>query len=126
MQTTPDLLSIGIVAALAAVVAYFVTRWIGEGLRRLRKPRAKADPWAWQWGLRLLAVLIGALVGAALYGSSVGPAWPYGVMIGASAGTLCTTIVGALRARIPSLPVGVDQVEQDDDQPGAMGAGGEP
>ena len=95
-QPLPDLTAIVTLGAITAVVTWGVI----EALKMMLK-QLPPFPW-WTGMMRMLAILVGAGVGTALYGSlgGIGSGWPWGAAIGGGAGALCTIIVATIKKRI--------------------------
>lgn len=95
----PDVQTILTVAGLSSVLAYTLTDVAKVCILNFLKGKTegKGDSVWWQQGLRLFAVVVGGSTGHFL------SAWPWGAVIGACGGALCTVLVRVIKKRLRKL-----------------------
>ena len=98
--TTPDLWTLGAVAALAGLFAAGITDLLKLVLKRYFHPGCAGDPRWWAPVLRSTAIGLGCGVGAALLEG------PWGLATGAAGGLFSTLIYRAMRRRVQAFGAG--------------------
>lgn len=86
----PPLSDVLILALLVAPAAWLIVQ-LGKDIARSRPRSCPGDSFLWQWGLRFLAALVGALLGLPFL-----QGW-WGALVGLSAGVLASTLVAIIK-----------------------------